>query len=292
MGWTKKDGSEKFFKLIIIFAIIITIGLGIWWFWFQEEPKQAIVAPPARIVDKPAKSPKAQPPEPKTVIRYDKDDENFQELMKRRKAEYGLDKGVDMIVKENESVEIGDTTIPMEEILNKIRLKKGQVVEQDFGAIITARKKQESIERLFEKLKESEDRFWELEKELSTGKIKTGESQTPEELQYDELQYEELQYKVQEHAELSKIIQKYQSYKETLQNIETHKELINADDFEQKTTEIIKNLEDKKQALENQLKKLVTARASKAIPDDNASILFEELDKIEERFFELENIVN
>jgi len=270
MGWTKKDRSEKIFKLIVIFAIIITIIIGIWWFWFQEKPKQTAVVPPARVIDKPVKSPEIQPPEPRTVIRYDKNDENFQELMKQRKAEYGLDKGVDMIIKENESVKIGDTVIPMEEILNKIRLKKGQVIEQDIGSLLTAQKKQESIERLFEKLKESEARFWELEKELNSGN---------------------LQDHIQEHAELSKIVKKYQSYKETLQDIETQQEILNSDDIKKKNLEIIKNLEEKKQALENELKKQVAARTSKDIPD-NPAALFEELNKLENRFFELETELN
>ncbi|QTA82429.1 Peptide chain release factor domain-containing protein [Desulfonema limicola] len=273
MGWTKKHGSEKIFTIIVIFAIIITISLGIWWFWFQDKPEQETADSPARIVDNPVEPPKAEPLEPETVIRYNKDDKDFQELMKQRKAEYGLDKGVDMIVTENESVEIGDTVIPMEEILNKIRLQKGQVVEQDIGTVLTAQRKKESIERLFEKLKESEERFWELEKQLSAG-----ESVNPE----------IMQEQTQEHAELSEIIKKYQLYKETLQNIETRRQILESDDRQQKTLELIKNLEEKKHALEKELKKQVTAKTLKDIPDDNISILLEALDKIEDNFFELE----
>lgn len=290
----KTKQPDNIFKIIIAFAIIITLIFGVWWFGFRQEPKQAVFIEPPKIVDNPEPEPSSQvdkPPEPRTVITYNKDDEGFKELMERRKAEYGLDKGVDMIVKEDESVEIGGTTIPMQEILNKIRLKKGEVVEQDIGSVLAAKKKKESIERLFEKLEESEDRFWELEKELSTGQAKPGEpgqenqdGSAPLRGGKDGVPVQENQ--VQEHARLTRVMEKYQAYKKTLQDIEVHKQLIEADDIQEKVKENVKNLEDKKLALENELKKLAAARISADIPDDKT--MLEELDKIEARFYELE----
>jgi hypothetical protein len=51
--------------------------------------------------------------------------------MQQRKARYGVDKGVDIIAQSNESIKIGDSTVSMQEILEKIRLKSGDIVEKD-----------------------------------------------------------------------------------------------------------------------------------------------------------------
>jgi hypothetical protein len=67
------------------------------------------------------------------VIDYNKlnEDQKLKALMQKRKAEYGLKKGVDIITKSNESFRVGDTTVSMQEILDKIRLKSGDIVEKD-----------------------------------------------------------------------------------------------------------------------------------------------------------------
>ena len=52
-------------------------------------------------------------------------------LMEERKSSYGLDDGVDLIVKSDESIRIGDLTVSMEEILEKVRLEKGEFIERD-----------------------------------------------------------------------------------------------------------------------------------------------------------------
>ena len=73
------------------------------------------------------------PSKSEPVIDYNKlqKDKNLQALMKQRKAEYGLKKGVDIITKSNESFKVGDATVSMQEILDKIRLKSGDIVEKD-----------------------------------------------------------------------------------------------------------------------------------------------------------------
>ncbi|MEJ2658469.1 MAG: hypothetical protein P8012_14970 [Desulfobacterales bacterium] len=73
------------------------------------------------------------PSKQEQIIDYNKieEDKKLQALMQKRKAEYGLEKGVDMIAKSNESLKIGDETVSMQEILDKIRLKSGDIVEKD-----------------------------------------------------------------------------------------------------------------------------------------------------------------
>ena len=53
------------------------------------------------------------------------------EMMAERKQEYGLDKGVDYIVKDDESVQLGGTTIRMAEIIEQIKLDQGTILEED-----------------------------------------------------------------------------------------------------------------------------------------------------------------
>jgi nitrogen regulatory protein PII len=67
------------------------------------------------------------------VIDYNKieKDKELKALMQQRKARYGVDKGVDIIAQSNESIKIGDSTVSMQEILEKIRLKSGDIVEKD-----------------------------------------------------------------------------------------------------------------------------------------------------------------
>jgi len=73
------------------------------------------------------------PPTAKSVIDYNniEKDKELIALMQKRKAEYGVEKGVDIITKSDESFKIGDSTVSMQEILDKIRIKSGDIVEKD-----------------------------------------------------------------------------------------------------------------------------------------------------------------
>lgn len=54
-------------------------------------------------------------------------------MMQDRKEEYGVTDSVDMIVTSDESIKVGDNTVSMEEILDKVRLKQGAFIEKDLG---------------------------------------------------------------------------------------------------------------------------------------------------------------
>lgn len=62
------------------------------------------------------------------------EDPELKALMERRKARYGVEKGVDIITKSNESFKVGDVTVSMQEILDEIRLKQGDIIEKDLGS--------------------------------------------------------------------------------------------------------------------------------------------------------------
>jgi cell division protein FtsI/penicillin-binding protein 2 len=86
------------------------------------------------------------PPKTGPVIDYNKlkQDKKLQALMQKRKKQYGLKTGVDIITKSNESFKIGDETVSMQEILDKIRLKSGDIVEMDLKS--RGKSKKEKIE--------------------------------------------------------------------------------------------------------------------------------------------------
>ncbi len=139
---TDAKKSDKMFKAIIIFSIIATATIGGLWFWWKQRPEPVIESLPekeaAPIAEKvPEKVEESETPQP--VMDYGKmeKDVEFKALMEKRKEEYGVDKGVDMVVTPDESIKIADSTIPMQEILDKIRLKEDGLIEKD---IMTGRR--------------------------------------------------------------------------------------------------------------------------------------------------------
>ena len=115
--------SNKSLGIIVTFAIILALGVAGFMLW-----RQLAVKPVAdKAPEKTAVPVKSQP-----VIDYGKleGDKDLKALMKKRKEEYGVDKGIDIIVKSDESLKIGDTTVPMQEIMDKMRLKSGEIVER------------------------------------------------------------------------------------------------------------------------------------------------------------------
>jgi hypothetical protein len=71
----------------------------------------------------------------KAVMDYDslEKDKALSALMKERKAKYGIDTGVDMIVRSDESLKVGNKTVSMEEIRDEARLQQGELVEKDMA---------------------------------------------------------------------------------------------------------------------------------------------------------------
>lgn len=75
------------------------------------------------------------PIEKPSIIEYknDQDMNATQALTEQRKAALGLEKGVDLLVKADESMKIGDAVVPMKDILNRIKLKRGDILESDLN---------------------------------------------------------------------------------------------------------------------------------------------------------------
>ena len=102
-------------KILIVCAVAAVTATGLW-LW-QKQNKAHL---PGQIAEK-------APVKPQPVINYNK----LQDITKKRKAKYGLKKGVDIIVRSDESFKVGKLTVSMQEIRDKIRLKSGDIIEKD-----------------------------------------------------------------------------------------------------------------------------------------------------------------
>ena len=60
-----------------------------------------------------------------------KSDPDLKAMIDKRKEAYGLDQGVDVIAKSDESIKIGGNRVSIREIIEKIEMQKGAFVERD-----------------------------------------------------------------------------------------------------------------------------------------------------------------
>ena len=125
--------SSKIGKHLFVAACcIVFMGLGLWLaFRLAEEPTKQPdgVSSPRSEERKPIAS--------ERVIDYgkltEKSDKALTALMEKRKAPYGVDKSIDMIVRPDESIKVGKETVRMQKILDEVRLKLGEILETDLA---------------------------------------------------------------------------------------------------------------------------------------------------------------
>ncbi|MBW1960992.1 MAG: hypothetical protein JRJ04_06020, partial [Deltaproteobacteria bacterium] len=155
------------------------------------------------------------PAQAPAVVDYGKikEDPKLKALMEKRKEKYGFEKGVDIIIKPEESLKVGDETIPMKEILESIRLESGELIETDITESKKPPRGETSIEAemgaIKRRLKEIERL---LERSDKKQDIKT-DTDTDKAL-------------VREYARLKRIESVYKAYQETIREIERKQELL------------------------------------------------------------------
>ena len=117
-------------KIVVIIIICALAAAGL--FLMQKKFTGPVEKNLSEKVHVPIKS---QP-----VIDYNKleKDKELQILTQKRKTKYGVEKSVDIIVKSDESLKIGDSIVPMQEILDKIRIKSGDIIEKDLEGVTRA----------------------------------------------------------------------------------------------------------------------------------------------------------
>ena len=177
------------------------------------------------------------PKQPDAVVHYDITDDDFKALMSRRKARFGLKDSVDMIVESGETVEVGGISVPMEEILDKIRLKTGAMVETDLGPTLSTVSEGERVDRLFTQLKEKEKRFRELAVDLADAPADAPDT--------DE--------KLREFESLREVVADYQEYRRALSAIRDWELVLESPDLREKLTSEADLLTRQKQQMEQDL---------------------------------------
>lgn len=111
----------------------------------------------------PAPPQKEDVPTEKPVMDYNQlqEDKQLSALMQERKAKYGIENGVDMVVKSNESLKIGDETVAMEDIIDETRLKRGEIVEKEINRF-TAKAKDGDAEDFGIHIVQPGDNIWNI----------------------------------------------------------------------------------------------------------------------------------
>ena len=197
---------------ILIAVTLIGLTAAVYLLIKKPKPRETIprVSMQEKTPDQPANTP--QPPPP--VINYNRlhEDNILSDLMEDRKKKFGMNKSVDMIVRSDETLTIGDTTIPMSEILEKIKISNRDFVEQNirdqnsspgFSSQFT---KELEIKQIEEEIKQRKSRFHALHEILK--------QESPA------LPSDEMQKKEQEYIKLGYLINQYKDLIETEQIIE------------------------------------------------------------------------
>lgn len=118
-------------KYFVWIACLVLAIAGAFWYLSTHEIGHRQVPEPLPVE---TGNKRVQIPEEK-VIDFGKlqteGNEELNALMKERKAPYGVDKSIDMVVKSDESIRVGDRTVRMEQILQNLRLQRGEILEGD-----------------------------------------------------------------------------------------------------------------------------------------------------------------
>ena len=123
-GERQKAGRKTLTGVVAAVALAaILAGL-----WLARQPEKD-TPPPAEPSAKEAAALKVKD---QPVIEYNKAEQN--RLMAERKTAFGVKEGLDMIVKEGESIKVGDQTVSVKEISETIQAKEGGITEKDLIA--------------------------------------------------------------------------------------------------------------------------------------------------------------
>ncbi len=116
---------------VIIGGCCLFLVVGGLWFLLSHRKKlpEGMEGPPAS-----QETPSVPAPSEK-IIDYEKikeqSDKELAALMEERKAPYGVQESVDMIVKSDEAIKVGEETVQMQKIVDEIRLEQGEILETD-----------------------------------------------------------------------------------------------------------------------------------------------------------------
>lgn len=121
-GRQVKTGRKKI-MVVAAAAVLAAAAAGL---WFIRPPTGERAPGPAKSATEETDARKVQN---QPVIEYNQAEKN--RLMEERKASLGIKDGLDMIVKEGESIKVGDQTVSVKEISDSIQAREGGITEKD-----------------------------------------------------------------------------------------------------------------------------------------------------------------
>ena len=129
----KSESQNNLLAVTVLFALILALAAaGLTWWLQRQEPKTDET--PASTESPLRRLPVESPP----VIEYQSEEasEEIQVLTDQRKADLGVKDSIDLVLKADESLKLGDTIVSMEEILSHIRLKRGDIIENNLDETV------------------------------------------------------------------------------------------------------------------------------------------------------------
>ncbi|MFP4030874.1 MAG: PCRF domain-containing protein [Desulfococcaceae bacterium] len=273
----QKSRSGPAFVGLLVFLALLLGGGRLWDTWRSSHsppiPDQPPAPPPAEA-PVPGPPPVATAPPRRPVLRYEADNERFQELMERRKAEVGLRDSVDMIVRENETLRIGDNTVSMSEILADIRLESGEVLEESLdGSAASPALRAARLERLHDRLRAAEQEFWSLERALTD----------------PEADPETLAELARRQKELAGTVSDFQRYRETLESLDALRAILAKPDPSAAAAARAENLRTRRAETTERLRKVLADLGEPVPRAGDADALREAMERLERRFWETES---
>jgi len=114
-------------KVLIAGIVVVLLAALVAALWFARQPEAPVPDTLKPAAEDAGRKVKNQP-----VIEYKKDSKNS--LMEKRKAAFGVRDGLDMIVREGESIKVGDQTVSVKEIRDSIHAREGGITERDLAS--------------------------------------------------------------------------------------------------------------------------------------------------------------
>ncbi len=123
---SKSSGpTNRWYAIGGVCVALLLFVAGIWFFLKHERVPETKQAAQPQVTQIPTQK----------IIDYNKlqskEDEALTAMMEERKADYGLEKSLDMVVKSGEAIKVGDRVVPMKKIMDQVRLKLHEIVESD-----------------------------------------------------------------------------------------------------------------------------------------------------------------